>query len=189
MKELSQMENKILQTIKIRAATEADVGFVFNSWLKSHRYSDSVKGISSPIYYSGQHRLIERAIETGKLLIACSKEDESHIYGYVCAGHYDGHLAVHYIYVKQTYRNLGIGLELLNQFRHGDTAAFYTHSSKMSELLNKKYSMIYHPYLLMELYNENKSAIQLAINSESIKSGGGVISPESEDAKLVRSGS
>lgn len=158
-------QNEISKTLKIREVTEPDVSFVFNSWLKSHRHSDSTRGISSPVYYAGHHRLIERIILQSKVLIACNKDDESQIYGYICAGHVDGILAVHYIYIKQTYRNLGIGKELLNQFQHDfATASCYTHKNRMSDLLAEKYNMVYHPYLTMELYGKPDEPARIAIN-------------------------
>lgn len=165
-------KHEVSNLVKFRKMNESDISFIFNSWLKCHRHSKYTRGIASPIYYSGQHRLIERAITDGETYIACAIDDDSHIYGYACASRVTGQLAVHYIYVKSTYRNLGIGKELLNQYKHDlSTGSCHTHASELTEILAPKFNMVYHPYLLMELYNEQSNK-PIAINQLAAKNSG-----------------
>lgn len=154
------MRQAALKSIRIREVTEADIGFVFNSWLKSYRYSFFAKIVPNSVYFSGHHKLMENLIHKGKLLIACNPEDPSQIYGYICAEHVQDILVVHYIYVKQTYRMLGVGKALLNQFDFDPTkASCFTHYSEIANKLAAKFNMIYHPYLMMNIYtNEDKDA-------------------------------
>lgn len=151
--------NKITGSIQIRNISEADVSFIFNSWLKSYRNSLFAKDIPNSVYYSGHHKLAERLLARGEVKIACNADDASQIYGYVVAEKIQGILTLHYMYVKHTYRNMGIGKILLNQFEWDfKSAACYTHETKIVSRLASKYNLVYHPYLLMELFNETGTA-------------------------------
>lgn len=140
--------------IKLRPADQEDVGFIFNSWLKSYRQSPATTGIPSQIYFGEQHKLVERLLKDSTVVVACSDEDETQLYGYICATRVEGILCVHYIYIKHTFRSLGIGKMLLNAFEHDPSAAsVYTHSTRIAAKLATKYNLIYHPYLLMNFDN------------------------------------
>lgn len=134
--------------IKYRAATQEDVGFIFNSWLKSYRNSNFARFISNTIYYTEQHKIIETLISENKVIVACNEQDSNQLYGYICAGTVEGFLVCHYIYVKHTYRNMGIGKSLLSQMSHDPSnAALYTHHTRVADRLAPKYNLVYHPYL------------------------------------------
>jgi len=134
--------------VRLRKANQEDVGFIFNSWLKSYKYSLFARNITNTIFFAEHHKVIEDLLKKNQTVIACNADDPSQIFGFISAGHVDGILCVNYIYVKQPFRNLGIGKALLNAFEHDPTiAAVYTHHTRMSEKLAAKYNMVYHPYL------------------------------------------
>lgn len=134
--------------IHFRAATQEDVGFIFNSWLKSFRNSMHAKFISNTIYYTEHHKLVERLLKENKVVVACNPEDPNQLYGYICASEVEGFFVCHYVYVKQTYRNMGLGKELLAQFNHEPTkAGLYTHHTRIADRLAPRYNLVYHPYL------------------------------------------
>lgn len=136
-------------SVRIRKANQEDVGFIFNSWLKSFKSSFWAKNITNTIYYAEHHKILERLLKSNETYVACDQSDPSQIFGYINAGKVEGILCVNYIYVKQPFRNLGIGKVLLNCFEHNpDTAAVFTHATHMSNKLAAKYNMVYHPYLL-----------------------------------------
>ena len=138
--------------IRLRPATQEDVPFIFNSWLRSYKYSRWTKNITSQIYYSEHHKLIEKLLKNFSTIIACNDNDPSQIYGFISAGYVEGIFCMHYIYVKRTFRNLGIARTLLNSFEHdATTAGVFTHDTRASEKLAAKYNMVYHPYLLFNL--------------------------------------
>lgn len=144
---MSAEEKKL--PIRIREANQEDVAFIFNSWLKSYRQSLFARNITNTIYFDQHHKVLENLLKTNKVIIACNEKDPSQMYGYICAGKEDGIFVLHYIYVKHTYRNLGIGKELLNSFDHDiNTAAVYTHHTRIAEKLAAKYNLLFHPYLL-----------------------------------------
>lgn len=141
--------------VRLRKAGQEDVGFIFNSWLKSFKYSLFARNITNTIYFAEHHKLIERLLKSNETIIACDDNDPSQIFGFISAGYVDGILCVHYIYVKQTFRNLGIGKTLLNAFNHSaEAASVYTHHTRMAEKLAAKYNLVYHPYLLINLEEE-----------------------------------
>ena len=145
------MEKQTLPT-KMRLATEDDIGFIFNSWLKSYRNSYFAKPISNTVYFAEHHKVIEKLAKTSQILIACNKEDEAQIYGYVCAEKVDGIFVIHYAYVKQPFRRLGIAKLLLSSFDHDfSQAAVYTHNTNIGEKLSMKYNLVYHPYLIINV--------------------------------------
>ena len=137
--------------IRLRAATAEDVPFIFNSWLKSYRQSLFARNITSTVYFSEHHKVLENLLRNSTVIMACDKQDPTTVYGYICAGKVDGVFVLHYVYVKHSFRNLGVGKALLNAFDHDvNTAAVYTHHTRMSERLAPKYNLLYHPYLLCQ---------------------------------------
>lgn len=136
--------------VRFRPAGQEDVNFIFNSWLKSYRNSYATKNITSTFYFSEHHKVIERVLAAAKTIIACNPEDPSQVYGYVVADTVDGIFVVHYLYVKHSFRGLGLGKLLFNAFDHDPTAAsLYTHHTHMAHRLAAKYNMLHHPYILM----------------------------------------
>lgn len=136
--------------VRLRKAGQEDVGFIFNAWLKSYKFSQFARNITNTIFFAEHHKVIERLLKQNETIIACNNEDPSQIFGFINAGTVDGILCVNYIYVKQSFRNLGVGKALLNAFEHDPgSAAVYTHHTRMAEKLAAKYNFVYHPYILI----------------------------------------
>jgi len=136
--------------VRLRPAGQEDVNLIFNSWLKSYRSSYATKNITSTFYFSEHHKVIERILKVGKTIIACNDEDPSQVYGYVVGDEVDGIFVLHYLYVKHSFRGLGIGKVLFNSFDHDPTvAALYTHHTHSAHRLAAKYNMLHHPYILL----------------------------------------
>ena len=139
---------------RLRPLVEEDHAFLFNSFLKSYRFSPFAEKITNTIYFEDHHKLIERIIQNSKVLVACNPSDPSQLYGYILAGEEDGILVIHFVYVKHTFRNMGIGKTLLDAVGHSsDNAAVYTHHTRMADRLSSKQNFVYHPYLLFDLPN------------------------------------
>lgn len=151
-----QLENTELP-IRIREATEADVAFIFKSWLKTFRQADFATNITKTVYYAEHHKVLEQLLKKQKTLIACNQEDPNQIYGFICADYVDNIFCAHFIYVKHIYRKLGIANMLLNSYDHDPTlASIYTHYNRVSEKAAQKYNMIYHPYTAFKIAYENQ---------------------------------
>ena len=140
------------ESVRLRTLIDDDLPFLFSSWLKSYRSSHFAEKITNTIYFEDHHKVIERIIKNSKVLIACNPSDPSQLYGYSVAAEEGGGLVLHFLYVKHTFRNMGIGKTLLDAVGHeSDKAAVYTHHTRMSDKLASKYNFVFHPYLLFAL--------------------------------------
>lgn len=157
--------------IRLRKAEEGDIGFIFNSWLKSYRGSMFAKTMTNTTYYTEHHKVVEKILKHHPTVIACNEEDPTQVYGYINAGYVDGIFCLNYIYIKHTYRNLGIGKALLNAYEHDPSqASVYTHHTKMAERLAAKYNMVHHPYIYINGYMESQPETVEESNEEDSKS-------------------
>lgn len=162
--------------LQIRPATNEDISFIFNSWLKSYREKGTAcRNVEQKIYYENQHRLIERLLEKiapeGGVRVACNVNDPTQLFGFICAERVEGVFVIHYIYVKHSMRRFGIGSALLNSFDHDPSvASAATHQTSASYRLEPKYRVIYHPYLLLFDYGD-RYAKKVHVNESSGESG------------------
>ena len=144
---------------RIRKAIDDDLPFIFNSWLKSYRFSHFGEKITNTIYFEDQHKVIDKILKTSEVYVACNIEDPSQLYGYIAVGEEEGVFVLHFIYVKHTFRNMGIGKTLLDAVGHDSSnASVYTHHTKVAEKLSSKYNFVFHPYLLFDLETFNESS-------------------------------
>lgn len=134
--------------VQIREATEADVPFIFNSWLKSYRGSYICKGVSNPVYFEFQHKTIEALLQRCQVQVLCSSTDSNELYGYLVHEVVQEVPVLHYAYIKHTYRKLGLLKKLLKTVE-APNGGFYTHDSEAAaKLVNaKKINFVYNPYL------------------------------------------
>ncbi len=141
--------------IAYRLMDGSDHAFIYNSALKSYRDSPMVRGIPNTIYFAKQHALIENFLADPRCLgiVACSVNDPTQIYGYLLGQSYPEGIAVHWVYVKQPFRNCGIARKLYETFtkQAGNAAAiYYTHRVKTVDgLLKSRPHVTFNPYLLM----------------------------------------
>ena len=137
---------------RLRPMIEDDLPFLFNSWLKSYRFSHFGEKITTTIYFEDHHKVIDNILKNNQVVMACSPEDPSQLYGYIVVGREDDILVLHFIYVKHTFRNMGIGKTLLDAVGHSsDVASVYTHHTRMADKLSAKYNFVYHPYLMFNI--------------------------------------
>ena len=72
--------------VRLRTLTEEDKPFIFNSWLKSYRFSHFGEKITNTIYFEDHHKIIENILKKAKVVVACNEEDPSQDYGYIVGG-------------------------------------------------------------------------------------------------------
>lgn len=148
---------EILEQITFRQPSETDLPFIFSSWLKSFRNSNFAKNISNDTYYPEHHRIIEDIFKISTVLLACDKSNVENIYGYIVAAKLDNMFTIHYVYVKHTYRRMGLAGLLIEAFPHDPSEpAYYTHDTYMANVLAKKYRFEYNPYLLAVRIEKNE---------------------------------
>lgn len=130
----------------IREAVEADIPFIFNSWLKSYRGSAATKTISNAVYYQFQHKLIESLLRRCTVLVLCEAGDTNQLLGYLVFETVEGIPVLHYCYIKHSFRKLSLCNKLLQQIDLSK-GAFYTHETPNSMRMCAKKGLIYNPYL------------------------------------------
>lgn len=131
--------------LTIRSFEPEDTNFIYSSWLKSYRQSDFSKKTPNNIYYTFQKSRIDRLAKDATILIACSPDNPQQIYGYAIGTSE----VFHYVYVKYTYRKLGVAkrlLEILNP-KFGETPIICSHCSNYWSEHSNKYKLTYNPYL------------------------------------------
>lgn len=141
-------EKLLKSQVQIRAATEKDLGFIFNSWLKSYKSSAYSKFITNPVYYDMHHKVVESILKRSKVFVAVDPKDTDRIFGYICTEiSADTHI-VHYAYVKETFRKMGIFRLLIEELKL-PKAFFHSHSTLLGSTVAGRLdnNAVYNPYL------------------------------------------
>lgn len=135
--------------LQYRGATEKDINFILNSWLVSFRKSK--RWTNDGIYWKKQQRLIASLASHATVIICCDQEKPEYVIGWICGEHIGSELRVHYVYVKQGYRDLGIGRELLKLmgWRVG-RQIIASHSTPAMRGMKERFHVIYDEYVLTE---------------------------------------
>lgn len=121
-----------------RTITRRDIPFITNSFLKSYetyvcsRYTPRGKRFTSVdrrVYYDWHHRILEAIIPSSTVIVGSDKDDPDRIYGYGIARFDTPDLILHYIYVRDGWRGVGIGTSILQAFleRFSPRAIVSTH--------------------------------------------------------------
>lgn len=137
--------------IMIRTAMPEEHNFIYNSFIKSGYRSRTMEIIPREIYTLNQHDIITHLLARCEVIVAHQYDAPENLFGYLIYQKVDGVFVIHYAYVKQTFRNLGVFSSLLKaaKYYHTMTAGFYTHSTKAMQHIEQKFNLIYNPYLLI----------------------------------------
>jgi hypothetical protein len=141
----------------IRSIQDSDFNFIISTWLKS--YYDLMTGQKPPkfVYFKAHEKIIKEVLLAKDGFIICNDEDHDQIMGYIIT---NGKV-LHYVYVKNLFRNLGFAKILLAS-KKLDT---YTHHT--SYIRKLKLSYTYNPYLFKEGNNDQiKDIKNSTINQE-----------------------
>lgn len=98
--------------IKFRDATDADMNFVWSSWLKSFRASKYAGALPGRIYHEAYKDAIEILLQRIKLTVAYDPDEQNpklNLVGWLAS---EGR-TVHYLYVKEHGRRQGVARALL----------------------------------------------------------------------------
>jgi L-amino acid N-acyltransferase YncA len=115
----------ILEHVTLREATPLDLPLIYSSWLKSYRKSEATRDFSNQVYFDGHRDVIARLLKRSIVILAVEKADPDQIYGWVCFERGNPIRTFHYVYVKHTYRGLGLGKLLMGEMMNEPVV--YTH--------------------------------------------------------------
>lgn len=128
---------------------DSDLPFIYSSWLKSFKKSSSfAKRIRDSIYYKAHHEFITALLKSSKAAIAHVPGDEDVILGYVIYQN-SPRAIVHYVFIKEEWRMLGIAKALLSACEMRDF--IFTHwTYPMDEIIENHTHLVYDPYAIQE---------------------------------------
>lgn len=138
--------------IRIRAATDADVGYVLKSWLETYRRESLwAKHMENEVFYPRHRAVVTELVEQDDTIVAVNANDPAHLLGFACGRRVKNALVIHFVYVKFAFRNFGVGRALLSTFewdgKEPVTATHWTHSV---DGLSRTKPILYNPYLLFD---------------------------------------
>lgn len=145
------------QNLLIRLATQNDLGFIFNTWLKTSRNSFG-KGISNTIYYKEHHHIITQAVLNGRTVIVCPMNSTNNIWGFMNWTMIDGLPVINFIYFRMQHQKQGLAKLLLKTElgeRLNAAKVFYTEINPGIDKDRLPDNWVYNPYLLFYQKDEN----------------------------------
>lgn len=129
--------------MKLRSMIEGDINFVLSTWLKSYYEElkrNGSKGVIYPkddVFFQGHQSRIKEVLKTSECLVCVAPDEDNQIIGWIV---FDKD-AIHYCYVKQVFRKMGVARELQKQAIQPRS---YSHHTRFSRYLNK--GLTYNPY-------------------------------------------
>lgn len=141
-----------------------DEPFVYSSWLKSFRASKTNFGQTGRIYHANQSAKISSILErdTTRAIVACDPEDPEHIFAHIVFEVFHSAIVIHYIYVKESYRRLGLAhalLEFVILNRRPGTALWCSHYPANADIytMAEKLGIEYDPNLVGGMKDERET--------------------------------
>jgi GNAT superfamily N-acetyltransferase len=125
--------------------------FVYNSWLKSYGKSRESQRMSSKVYFHNYTKIIDGILEDCYVAFALNPDDLDQIFGFVVFN-YDEDInltVIHYIYVKEAFRKLGLAKKLMQQIQPqlGSEPMICTFANHIFDDLREKYLLAYDPFM------------------------------------------
>lgn len=141
----------------LRPAEPNDANFIINSWLKRYRDAVSKKLVTDKVFYATQHDIIYKILQRPELYatVACSKDDENHIYGYCISEDLTklvpDLVILHWCYVKGPVRRFGIAKALIADAVKEHKLVHFTHKTHLIEFLNPLKTWVHNPSYIWSL--------------------------------------
>lgn len=137
------MSDDLDKVYEIRDSVSDDKAFVMATWLRGLYYGDSwFSSIPKSIFMNNYKLILEAILSKHIVKVACLKEDSNVIIGYsVLSKDYS---TIHWIFVKQAFRNKGVGRSLVPQY-----PTFVSHLTVLGKsLLHKFPDCVFNPWAL-----------------------------------------
>lgn len=130
--------------VALRDYLPADKNFIYASWLRGLYYgSDFYREIPKNIFMAAYHTILERLLTAPGTVIrvACLKDDPETILGYAVARRSQGITVMDWLFVKSSWRNIGIGKSLVPP-----NLGAVTHLTKVGKAL-KPVNCVFNPFI------------------------------------------
>lgn len=126
------------ENVVLRPGTDHDDNFIYSSWLKSYRK------LAGPVphrwYYKIYQALLDRLYKrpATQTTVACFRTRPEQIFGYIVHEKHEEQPYVHYVYVKESFRGMGIGKALLADATRGKPFTYTFRPRKHGWLVNSR---------------------------------------------------
>ena len=118
-----------------RPLAAEDRAFVLSSWLRSYRYGSSFgRSFRNAEFFPGHHDVAERVLARSSTVVAHLPDSPGVILGFLV----HEPAVLHYVYVKEQFRRLGIAWTLLAA-AHLPAAFRYTHATDDWQRLRSRF--------------------------------------------------
>lgn len=115
----------------MRREDASELGFVTQTWLRSSMRSKLAELIPRAVYVREESALVSRIVDRSSVFVAEAVAVPGELSGWICT---DGDV-LHFLYVKQPYRRLGIGRALMQVARKCKYASHWTRRADECEPL------------------------------------------------------
>lgn len=146
----------------ITTANEADMNFIFSSWLKSFQETEQNRLIPGAVYFRAQSALITDLLKSSTVLVARSPVDDLIIRGYAVGSAPE----LHWVYVKGVCRRQGIATALLDAL--GDLQTF-THAREPGAAWLRRIGLTYDGRLFGGREKEHETHLRKAGRQQAIQ--------------------
>jgi GNAT superfamily N-acetyltransferase len=89
------------------------MAFVIDAWKRSFEGAPAVRGCDREHYRREMTLAIRRLCDRAQIRIATAPDDDDHLLGFAAFTTTDDGAELHYVYVKQDFRKMGIARKLL----------------------------------------------------------------------------
>lgn len=136
---------------QLRSPHPTDLPFILNSFTESYKDS-KYNPIYGMAYFYYFRLLLNKLISKSLITIICNPDDINQIYGYAIYQIKDDKLIIHWIYIKYTFRKLGLAKYLYNILLNmvKDKEITITLKSCYYDKYKDSYNHIYQPKIAFE---------------------------------------
>ncbi len=133
---------------------QTDTNFVYSTWLRNYKHSSYfAKRIKPSVFFAGHHAVLNHLLAKPamRLSVACDKNDPETIWGWLaCEPSNLMQTVVHFMFVKDAFRKMGIARTLLNAAGVFDlNKTRFTHwTYPVDEFIRQYPDMLFDPYAL-----------------------------------------
>lgn len=125
--------------ITLRMMRPEDKPFIYSTWLLGLYHGNSwFNSIEKKVFFDNYKHIVTKYLELGTVVLACLPDDEDVVLGYCC---YHNN-ALDWIFVKKSWRKLGIGRQL-----YPNNVEICTHLTEIGKSLNSKTKLRFNPFV------------------------------------------
>lgn len=128
----------------LREPKKNDISFIYSTWLKSYHYDSWTKNIAKSIFFDHYKLIIDEILLTAQIKVACSKDDEDIILGYLV---FEDQI-LHYCFVKDAFRGYGIATNLVKSSLNSNTYEISHRTHSLLNIIRDRKDFIYNPFKL-----------------------------------------